>query len=289
MMETGASLLFPADPFGWALSRKGPPVRLFIAFLSAVVCVSPLVAQPDPKPAPKPAGKPTEPPPAADLELIMRSMLTAALPNPLIDQKFNWGHQEKSFNGITWEKDGILLKPKKQEKLKNDGTWRSLRVDAIKPDENLTCKVQNISSPEKGKLLFDVIFTLQTRITFQQQVWKSGVRIYSGETRARCRPILGLRCESTSRVVKSDSLLPDVVFRMRVVDAKLSYDQFKVEHTAGVGGELAEMLGNAVHDTMKQVRPSIERNALEKANKAIIKAGDTKEVKLGLGKLFDGK
>ena len=39
------------------------------------------------------------------------------------------------------------------------------------------------------------------------------------------------------RVEKSGGLLPDVVFRMRVLDAKLSYGDMKVQHTAGVGGD----------------------------------------------------
>ena len=80
-----------------------------------------------------------------------------------------------------------------------------------------------------------------------------------------------------------------MTFRLRVLDAKLSYDDFKVEHTAGVGGELAETIGNAAHDTLKLIRPNLEKDLLAKANKAIIKAGDTKEIKVGLGKLLDGK
>ena len=57
----------------------------------------------------------------------------------------------------------------------------------------------------------------------------------------------------------------------------------------GSAGRSAEMLGEAAHDMIKQLRPSLEKDLLEKANRAIVKAGDTKEVKLGLGKLFDGK
>ncbi len=236
-----------------------------------------------------PAGKPIDPPPAQDLEKIIRSMATAALPSPLIDQKLNWGRQKMVANGITWEKDGFFLKPKTQEKLKNDGTWRKVKVEAVDPEKNLTVQVLNLKNPEKGKLTFDVLVTLPVKIQFEQQIWKAGLRLYSGETRAKCRPILGLRCESTSKVVKTGSLLPDVTFRLRVLDAKLSYDQFKVEHTAGLGGEAAEIIGNALHDTITQAKPSLEKNMLERANKAIIKAGDTKEIKLGLGKLFEGK
>ena len=162
-------------------------------------------------------------------------------------------------------------------------------VQAIDPEKNLTVQISNVQKPERGKMTFDAIVTMQTRIQFEQQIWKAGVRLYSGETRARCRPILGVKCESTTRVDKSGSLLPDVVFRMRVLDAKLSYDQFKVEHTAGVGGEAAEIIGNAVHDTIKQWKPSLERDMLDRSAKAVIKAGDTKEIKLGLGKLFESK
>ena len=127
------------------------------------------------------------------------------------------------------------------------------------------------------------------RIKFEQQLWKSGVRVYGGETRARCKTILLLKCESTTKVTKTDSFIPDVSFRMRVLDARLTYDDFVVEHTAGVGGEVAQALGDALHSTVKQIKPSLEKNMLEKANKAIVKAGDTKEVKLGIGKLLEGK
>jgi hypothetical protein len=232
-----------------------------------------------------PPEKPIEPPSADELASIMRTLLVTALPAPLVEQNSNWGHQKEITNGITWK--GV--KPQKQKKLKNDGTWRRIRVDAVNPEKELKLQVMNMQKPEKGKLTFDMVVSLPTRIKFEQQVWKSGVRLYSGETRARCRPFLALKCESTSRAIKSDNVIPDVVFRMRVLDARLTYDDLVVEHTAGVGGELAERLGEAAHGMVKQMRPSLERDLLEKANRAIVKAGDTKEVKLGLGKLFDGK
>jgi hypothetical protein len=255
----------------------------FVLIAAAVVTLStPAVADPR-------ASRPAEPPSAEELAAIMKALLTSALPNPLVEQSSNWGHQSTAWNGVTWEKDGILLKPHKQKKLKNDGTWRKIKVEAVDPDKNLNLIVRNVQQPEKGRLTFDLVLALQTRIYFEQQIWKSGVRLYSGSTRARCRPILALKCESTSRAVKTDGALPDVVFRLRVLDARLTYDQFKVEHTAGIGGELADVIGDALHDMIKQLKPSLERDMLEKANRAIVKAGDTKEVKLGLGRLFDGK
>ena len=75
---------------------------------------------------------------------------------------------------------------------------------------------------------------------------------------------------------------------LRVLDARLTYDDLIVEHTRS-RRELAEALGDGILSMVKQLRPSLERDMLEKANRAIVKAGDTKEVKLGLGKLFEGK
>ena len=252
-----------------------------ILLVTTVLASGPLVAAPP--------ERPVDPPAADELASIMRTLLTSSLPSPLVEQNSNWGHQKEVANGVTWKKSGVLLKPKKQEKLKNDGVWRRIRVDAVNPDKELKLLVSNVQKPEKGMVTFDMLVTLPTRIKFEQQLWKSGVRVYSGETRARCRPILQLKCESTSRALKSDGIIPDVVFRMRVLDARLTYDDLVVEHTAGVGGELAEALGDGILSMVKQLRPSLERDMLEKANRAIVKAGDTKEVKLGLGKLFDGK
>ena len=40
---------------------------------------------------------------------------------------------------------------------------------------------------------------------------------------------------------------------------------------------------------MEQWRPSLERNLLEKADAAIVKAGDTQEVRLSVEKLLKGE
>src|SRR5262249_52741564 len=103
---------------------------------------------------------------------------------------------------------------------------------------------------------------------------------------ARVRVHLTLYCEVSSRIEKSATFVPDVVFRGRVLRADLRYDHFVVEHVAGVGGDLAKLIGSAAQDGLHRWRPSLERRLLEKANAAIVKAGDTKEVRISLAKLL---
>src|SRR5207302_8177276 len=108
---------------------------------------------------------------------------------------------------------------------------------------------------------------------------------YSGEVRARLRLRLRLRCEAVSRVETGGKLLPEAVFRLRVLQSDLRYDRFRVEHAAGVGGDAAKVLGEGAHAAVHLVRPSLERKLLERANAAVVKAGDTREVRVSLMKL----
>ena len=68
--------------------------------------------------------------------------------------------------------------------------------------------------------------------------------------------------------------------------ADLKYDNLKFEHIAGVGGEAAQIIGEAAHAAVTQWRPSIERDLLARANAAIVKAGGEREVRLSLTKLL---
>ena len=71
--------------------------------------------------------------------------------------------------------------------------------------------------------------------------------------------------------------------------ADVSHEDLVVEHLAGVGGSGAKLMGEALHSGLQQWRPSLERKLLEKANAAVVKAADTKEVRISLGKLFGSK
>ena len=85
------------------------------------------------------------------------------------------------------------------------------------------------------------------------------------------------------------TLLPDAVFRLRATEAKLGFDHFELEHVAGVGGDMAKVIGEAAQAAVEQWRPSLERNLLERADAAIVKAADTKEVRVSVMKLLKGK
>lgn len=226
----------------------------------------------------------------AELGGAIRTLVLAALPDPLVEQSFNWGHQERVAVGVKWVRKGILLKPELMKKFHHDGAWRKIAVRADHPEQTLQARVRDVRAAESGKVLFGVELSLPVNLKFEQQLWRAGTRWYSGETRARAKVHLALVCESATRFERpSGAILPDIVYRLRINEARLTYSDCVVEHTAGVGGDAAKLLGEAIHETVKQWKPALERTLLEKANAAIVKAGDTKEIRIGLSKLLDRK
>ncbi len=218
----------------------------------------------------------------------LRGYLVAHIPPVLLEESHNWGNQKLVTRGLEWKGKGKLgLQPQRQKAHKNDGVWRKVRVATGSLPDTLVFDLRDVQKPAPDRMTFTTFLSLDARVDYDQQNWRAGLRTYAGSVRARMRVKVALFCEVTTRVEKTGNLLPDVVFRGRVLKADLRYDNFVVEHVGGVGGELAKLIGGAAHAAIDQWRPSLERKLLEKANAAIVKAGDTKDVRIGLGKFFE--
>jgi hypothetical protein len=222
----------------------------------------------------------------------LRGLLLKHLPNPLYETSRDWGRQADArrlqirgrMRGIDAD---VVHEPK------NDGLWQKLRVDALNPKESLVLDLRNVATKEPGKITFQVFVALDTHFEYQRQRWLSGVKLFDAKARARARVKVTLDCEATARI-ENGLILPELVVQLKVTKADLRYDNLKFEHIAGIGGEAAQTIGELAHGAVTQWRPSVERDLLEKANAAIVKAGENKEVRLSLAKLFkaskqDGK
>lgn len=214
------------------------------------------------------------PAPPEKLAATLRTLLLKNLPDPLIYKEDNWGKKRPGPFGA---------------KIHNDGVWRKIRVTAVNPAQNLELNIRNVTRPNQEQTRFEAVVALDTIINFEQQIWETGVRLYSGSTRARAKVWVVLQCESTLKVIPSKGFFPDIVFRLRATSAQLQYGGLDVEHIAGIGGDGAEVLGKALVSLLKSVKPSLERDLLEKGNAAIVKAGDTKEVRISLTEMMQGK
>lgn len=200
-----------------------------------------------------------------------RPILLASLPDPLYEDAKHWGKQRPGFNGQP----------------RNDGRWWKVKVVGRELRDTLILDIRNLEQ-NKNLRTFTVYLSFDAAVLFDRQTWKSGIRLISSSTRARMRVRLNLDCELTTKVEKK-GLLPDALIRLKVVRSDLKYDNLVVEHTAGIGGDGAKLLGSAMLETVKALKPNLERDLLAKANAAIVKAGDTKEIRISLMELLGGK
>ncbi len=216
-----------------------------------------------------------------DLAASLRAFLLPHIPTPLYEKRENWNHTIEGSR-VHWEGKGLDLKPRTVKTYKKHGIWKHVVIASPNVDQSLKLVVQNVQLPEPGRTTFDVVLVLPANVEYEQQHWERGVRLFSGSVRARMRVSLNLTCELTSRLEPGSKFLPEVVLRLRVIHATTAYDQLVIEHLPGVGGDAAKILGEVIVENMKKWHPSVERNLLERLNAAIVKAGDSKEIRVGL-------
>lgn len=264
----------------------------FPSILSAALLLVPSLASGDDKP--RPIKRPT----VVDITSMLAATNTDALAGSLrgylvrnvspilYEASPGWGTQKEGFRGVKWTGKGLRGRPEVVRAEKNHGTWKKVRVTADNLKDTLILDIRNVQHPEPGRTTFDVFVSFDARVDYEQQSWKSGICMYGARVRARFRVKLTLSCELVARLEAGKMIVPDAVFRLRVLRSNLKYDNLVVEHLAGMGGETARLLGDAIRGGIHRWQPALEPALLHKANEAVIKAGDTREVRIGLVRLL---
>jgi hypothetical protein len=243
-----------------------------------------LAAEEPKKPAPK-----AEVAEAEALTQVLRQLAKKNLPDPLSRTNLNWGHQ-KAVTVVHRHREGLRVWTEPVEEMRNDGVWRRLTIRIPDPDK-LGVAVTELCHADDGKVLLTVAGVAErVDIRFEQQVWRNGLRLYSGETRGHCKAGLLLKAEvGTKTEFKKGSLLPDVTLTLKATGAELSYEKLEIDHTAGLDGDAAKSLGEVMIRVAKTIKPDVEKDLLEKANAAIVKAAGTRELHVALDQLLRGK
>jgi hypothetical protein len=215
----------------------------------------------------------------------LRAALIQAMPSPLYEDKRHWG-LTREFETIHWRGQGIHVHPEKVRKPKNDGDWRKMRLSADNLPDTLILDLRRLQSPEPGRLTFTIFVSFDAGMLYEHQKWKEGVQLWGSSIQARMRVKLTLDCEVTARLDDQGELLPDAIFRLRVTRADLTYDNLVVEHVAGIGGAAAKLMGETAHRLVHEFKPHLESELIAKADAAIVKAADTKEIRLKFSDLL---
>lgn len=210
-----------------------------------------------------------------------KPVLVSSVPATLYEKTDNWGHEVMVPTGLKWRG----LKATVTKSPRSHGEWRKMIITTQDLKRTLDLQIHDVKTINSEKQTFKVFLTFQMGVYYDQQNWESGIRLWSGSVRARTQVKVHMDCENTLKFNIDKNGLPDVSLRLRVIGAKVDYDNLVFEHVNGIGGDGAKLIGKAVHNAMKQWRPSIERDLLAKAGDAIVRAADTREIRIGFGGL----
>lgn len=213
---------------------------------------------------------------------MMKPYLVDAIPPVLFDQNMNWGKTSRVPHAVHWKG----LRPEIVKTPRNDGHWQKVRMSPRNLGSTLDFRMSPARTIDADRQAFQVYLSFMATIDYEHQLWESGVRLYSGNTRARVRVKLWMDIENTIRLDTKKSIVPDLVIRLKATNAKLVYDDLVVEHTVGVGGTAAKLIGEFIEGTIKELQPDLERKLFDKAGSAIVRAADTREIRIGLSSLL---
>lgn len=216
---------------------------------------------------------------------LLRDLIIQKLPSPALETRHNWDHKKEVVVGWDIERRGRLdwiRTPRKE--LKNDSLWTHLVVTLKDPAKNLNFQIEDLKPSDGGRIAFTAkLQSSDVHLKFEQRIWKRGVRVMSNETRATCQAAVHMQCVLGRRLeADPGTSLPAVVLKLNVTKAEIYYDKLMVEHTLGVGGDAAKIIGETTHKLLTQIKPNLERDLIAKANAAIVKAANDKEVRVGL-------
>jgi hypothetical protein len=266
------------------------------ALFAAAAFAAPPEPDPEPLPLPVPMGVPLKAPKLPDqptrdetagLARLMRDMALKHIPDPLVKGNKGWGNQKEFAVGRVMLRNTNRVGPEMPRELFNDGVWRRYTVAARDPGETLAIAVTDLVRPGENTMQITIDAALDINFRVEQQLWKRGLRLYSGETRGHCRGGVQLKAQVVYKTeFKPGAFVPDVALTITTTEAKLRYDKIVIDHTAGLDGADAKAVGDFVIDLAKSIKPDLEKELLEKGNAAILKAAGTKEIKLQLDKLI---
>ncbi|MBA4186764.1 MAG: hypothetical protein C0467_01975 [Planctomycetaceae bacterium] len=258
------------------------------ASVLALALLTTAFGAPPPKPAPMPEVKKPVPPEAEIVAQMLRDLLKKNIPDPLTKSNQNWGHQ-KGVTVVRRYREGLRFWVEPVQEFQNDGVWRRVDVRIPEPTK-VGLTVNELTYAPDGKIHITVgVACERVDMKMEQQVWRNGLRLYSGETRAHCAAGLIVKAVVTTKTeFKKGSFIPvpEVTLQVRATEAQIFHTDFVVDHTAGLDGDPAKNVGDLMVKLVKAVKPDLEKDLIEKANAAIVKAAGTREFKLAFDKIL---
>jgi hypothetical protein len=223
--------------------------------------------------------------PSREFQQWITDLVREQLPDNYEKRK-NWGHQAKSFDGVSIQLDDGRLKTHRKFADKNDGQWQMYRVKLKNPEQQFDIRIANIRKLEGGKVGLEITAVAALEVFGRQSQWEHGIQIYSISAEADARVRLWANVEVATHM-DFTRFPPDVSLNPEVTAAKFEIPDFRLRRVGEFSGPVVRSLSHTTREALEEKLANDNQKLVAKLNKAIDK--QEKKLKLSLADIASSK
>jgi len=231
----------------------------------------------------------SEPPdaftPSAEFQEWITDIVREQLPHEY-EKKKNWGHQAKTFDGLSVRVEDGKLRTHRKFKQANDGSWQQYRVKLKDPEERFDVKLANIHQLPSGKVGLNITVIASLEVFGRQSLWEHGVQLFSISAEADARVRLWAQAEVATRMDLT-RFPPDIHLDPEITAARFEIPDFRVRRIGQAAGPLVRSLSHAAREALEEKFAEDNAKLVGKLNRAIAK--QQKKLKFSLADVMQSK
>jgi hypothetical protein len=223
--------------------------------------------------------------PSAEFQEWITAIVREQLPHEY-EKKKNWGHQVKTFDGLSVRVEDGKLQTHRKFKQANDGSWQQYRVKLKDPEERFDVKLANIRQLPSGKVGLDISVIASLEVFGRQSLWEHGVQLFSISAEADARVRLWAQAEVATRMDLT-RFPPDIQLDPEITAARFEIPDFRVRRIGQAAGPLVRSLSHTAREALEEKLAEDNAKLVAKLNRAIAK--QEKKLKLSLADVMQSK
>jgi len=223
--------------------------------------------------------------PSPEFQEWITALVRQQLPEDYEKRK-NWGHQARSFDGVSIKVEDGRIKTHRKYADKNDGQWQMVRVKLKDPNEKFDIQIADIRKLPDGKVGLEVTAVASLEVFGRHSQWEHGVQVYSISAEADARVRLWASVEVGTQVDWTQ-LPPDVALNPQVTAARFQIPDFRMRRIGHFEGPLVRSLSHSIREALEEKLADDNDKLVAKLNRAIDK--QEKKLKLSLADVMKSK
>jgi hypothetical protein len=182
---------------------------------------------------------------------LVAPIIASSIPREFEGSK-DWGKTRRVTTGMRSEGNFFRFDMHRKLQEVNDGVWKKYKLTLVEPDKNLTVRIDNFRTLESGKYALTLFVAAKVHGWSRAVVYERGVHLVSLEAEGDTSIRLWLDAEVGIESVDTSSLLPGVAVLPVVTDARLKFDEFRLNRISDVKGALAHDLGDLLRNSLEK-------------------------------------